>query len=123
MSVKAWVAMAARQKMVLQDIDLGPLGIEEVEVAVEHCGICHSDVSVLNNEWGISQFPAVLGHEVIGRVTALGTAAKGLTVGQKVGVGWTAASCMHCHECMSGDQQLCVQGVPTIIGHRGGFAT
>src|SRR6516162_2289044 len=95
MSVKAWVATAAKQKMVLQDIDLGPLGIDEAEVAVEHCGLCHSDVSVLNNEWGFSQYPAILGHEVVGRVTALGAAARGLKVGQRVGVGWTAASCMH----------------------------
>jgi uncharacterized zinc-type alcohol dehydrogenase-like protein len=123
MSVKAWVATAARQKLVLQDIDLGSLGIEEVEVAVEHCGVCHSDVSVLNNEWGISQFPAVLGHEVVGRVTAVGTATKGVKVGQQVGVGWTAASCMHCRQCLSGDHHLCVQAQPTILGHRGGFAS
>jgi len=64
MSVKAWVATAAKQKMVLQDIDLGPLGTEEVEIADEHCGPCHSDLSVLDNDWGISQYPAVLGHEV-----------------------------------------------------------
>jgi uncharacterized zinc-type alcohol dehydrogenase-like protein len=122
MSVKGWVATAAKQKMVLQDIDLGPLAAEDVEVAVEHCGLCHSDVSVLNNDWGISQYPAVLGHEVIGRVTALGTAAKGVQVGQQVGVGWTAASCMHCRQCLSGDQHLCVEAQPTILGHRGGFA-
>jgi uncharacterized zinc-type alcohol dehydrogenase-like protein len=123
MSVKAWVATAAKQKVVLQDIDLGPLGTEDVEVAVEHCGLCHSDVSVLNNEWGISQYPAVLGHEVVGRVTALGTATKGVKVGQRVGVGWTAVSCMHCRQCMTGDQHLCVNVVPTILGHRGGFAS
>jgi uncharacterized zinc-type alcohol dehydrogenase-like protein len=122
MSIKAWVASAAKQKMVLQDIDLGPLGVEDVEVAVEHCGLCHSDVSVLNNEWGISQYPALLGHEVVGRVTAVGTATKGVKVGQRVGVGWTAASCMHCRQCMTGDQHLCTQAVWTIIGHRGGFA-
>src|SRR6516225_9361138 len=123
MSVKAWVAPAAKQKMVLQDIDLGPLGIEEVEVAVEHCGLCHSDLSVLNNEWGISQYPAVLGHEVVGRVTAVGTATKGVKVGQQVGVGWTSSSCMHCRQCLSGDHHLCVQAQPTILGHRGGFAS
>ena len=55
--------------MALETVDLGPLGAEDVEVAVEHCGLCHSDLSVLNNEWGISQYPAILGHEVIGRVT------------------------------------------------------
>jgi uncharacterized zinc-type alcohol dehydrogenase-like protein len=122
MSIKAWVGTGAKQKMVLQDVDLGPLGIDEVEVAVEHCGLCHSDVSVLNNEWGISQYPAILGHEVVGRVTALGAAARGVKVGQRVGVGWTATSCMHCRQCLSGDQHLCTQAVPTILGHRGGFA-
>ena len=64
---QAWVAKAAKQPMVLETVDLGPLGAEDVEVAVEHCGLCHSDLSVLNNDWGISQYPAVLGHEVIGR--------------------------------------------------------
>ena len=123
MSIKAWVAKAAKQKMVLEDIDLGALGTEEVEVAVEHCGLCHSDVSVLNNDWGISQYPAILGHEVVGRVTAVGTAAKGVKVGQRVGVGWTAASCMHCRQCLSGDQHLCPEARPTILGHRGGFAS
>jgi alcohol/geraniol dehydrogenase (NADP+) len=123
MSVKAWVATAAKQKMVLQDIDLGPLGTEEVEVAVEHCGLCHSDVSVLNNEWGFTQYPSVLGHEVVGRVTAVGTGTKGVKVGQQVGVGWTAASCMHCRQCLSGDHHLCLQAQPTILGHRGGFAS
>ena len=75
---KAWVAKAAKQPMVLETVDLGPLGAEDVEVAVEHCGLCHSDLSVLNNDWGISQYPAILGHEVIGRVTAVGPNAKGL---------------------------------------------
>ncbi len=123
MSIKGWVATAPKQKLVLQDIDLGPLGTEDVEVAVEHCGLCYSDVSVLNNDWGISQYPAVLGHEVVGRVTAVGTATKGVKVGQRVGIGWTAASCMHCRQCMSGEQHLCVQAQPTIVGHRGGFAS
>jgi uncharacterized zinc-type alcohol dehydrogenase-like protein len=99
------------------------LGVEEVEVEVENCGICHSDVSVLNNDWGNSQFPAVLGHEVIGRVVALGSAAKGVQIGQRVGIGWTAESCMHCRQCRAGDQHLCNQALPTIIGHRGGFAS
>ena len=123
MSIKAWVARAAKETMVLQDIDLGPLGSEDVEIAVQHCGLCHSDVSVLNNDWGISQYPAILGHEAVGRVTAVGTAAKGLKVGQRVGIGWTAASCMHCRQCLSGDQHLCLEARPTILGHRGGFAS
>jgi uncharacterized zinc-type alcohol dehydrogenase-like protein len=119
----AWIAKGPKQPMALETLDLGPLGAEDVEVSVEHCGVCHSDLSVLNNEWGISQYPAVLGHEVSGRVTALGPNAKGLTVGQRVGVGWNSASCMHCRQCMSGNHHLCPQVQATILGHRGGFAT
>ena len=123
MNHKAWVAKGAKQPMTMEDVDLGPIGIEDVEVAVEHCGLCHSDLSVLNNEWGISQYPAILGHEVIGRVTALGANAKGMTVGQLVGVGWNSSSCMHCRQCMSGSHHLCPDAGVTIVGHRGGFAT
>src|SRR6516225_9655163 len=120
---KAWVAKAAKQPLVLEAIDLGPLRPEDVEVAVEHCGLCHSDLSVFNNDWGISQYPAILGHEVVGRVTAVGPNAKGVQVGQRVGVGWFSASDMHCRQCMSGNHHLCSQAQATIIGHRGGFAS
>ncbi|HWB01414.1 MAG TPA: NAD(P)-dependent alcohol dehydrogenase [Verrucomicrobiales bacterium] len=122
-SVRAWVARGPKQPMSLEIFDLGPLGAEEVEVAVEHCGLCHSDVSVLNNEWGISQYPVIPGHEVVGRITAAGQHVKGLTIGQRVGVGWNAGSCMHCRQCMSGNHHLCPQVQPTIVGHYGGFAS
>ncbi len=120
---KVWVTKAAKQPMVLEAMNLGPLGAEDVEVAVEYCGLCHSDLSVLNNEWGISQYPAILGHEVVGQVTAAGPNAKGLKVGQRVGVGWNSGSCMHCLQCMSGNHHLCPQVQLTIVGHQGGFAT
>ena len=123
MNCKAWVAKAAKRPMVVETVDLGPLGVEDVEVAVEHCALCHSDLSVLNNDWGISQYPAILGHEVVGRVTAVGSNAKGLKVGQRVGVGWYSGSCRHCRQCMSGSHHLCPQVQPTTVGHRGGFAT
>jgi uncharacterized zinc-type alcohol dehydrogenase-like protein len=121
--IDAWVATTAKSKLVRQQVELRPLGAEEVEVQVEHCGLCHSDLSVRNNDWGDSQFPAVLGHEAVGRVVALGSAAKGLKVGQYVGIGWTASSCMHCRQCKSGDQHLCPTATPTIVGHRGAFAS
>ncbi len=123
MNYPAWVARGPKQPMVLESVDPGPLGSEDVEISVEHCGLCHSDFSVLNNEWGMSQYPAVLGHEVIGRVAAVGPHAKGVQVGQRVGLGWTSASCMHCRQCMSGSHHLCPQAEATIIGHRGGFAS
>lgn len=120
---EAWVAKGPHQQMVRQTVTPGPLGADDVEVAVEHCGVCHSDLSVLNNDWGLSQYPATLGHEVIGRVTALGANAKGLRLGQRVGVGWNSASCMHCGQCMSGSHHLCSQVQFTIVGHSGGFAS
>lgn len=109
--------------MSLESVDLGPLGNDDVEVAVEHCGLCHSDLSILHNEWGLSQYPAILGHEVIGRVTAMGPHARGLEIGQHVGVGWHSGSCMHCRQCMSGSHHLCPQVQFTIVGHHGGFAS
>jgi len=121
--IDAWVAEKAKGKLVRQPIDLGPLGPEEVEVEVEHCGLCHSDLSMLHNEWGWSHYPLVLGHEAIGRVVEVGSAAKAITVGQRVGIGWTAGSCLHCRQCLSGDQHLCPKQTATIIGHRGAFAS
>lgn len=123
MIYKAWVAKAAKQPMAFTTVEPGSLGTEEVEVAVEHCGLCHSDLSIFNDEFGISQFPATLGHEVVGRVTAVGSSAKGVAVGQQVGVGWFSGSCMHCRQCLSGRQHLCPQAQLTIVGHRGGFAS
>lgn len=121
--IEAWVAPKAKQAFVRQQVDLGPIRPEEVEVQVEHCGLCHSDLSMLHNDWGVATYPAILGHEAIGRVVAVGPASKGIEVGQRVGVGWTANSCMHCRPCLSGDQHLCAQALPTIVKHYGGFAS
>lgn len=120
--IRAWAAPAAAAPLVPFSYDPGPLGAEDVEVAVESCGVCHSDLSMLHDEWGRSAYPLVPGHEVVGRVVAVGTAAKGLRVGQRVGVGWYAGSCMHCGSCLGGDQHLCRTSRATIIGRHGGFA-
>jgi uncharacterized zinc-type alcohol dehydrogenase-like protein len=120
--IRAWAAHEAKQALVPYTFDPGPLAPEEIEIAVEYCGICHSDLSVRNDEWEISTFPLVPGHEAIGRVMAVGEQARGLKVGQRVGVGWTAMSCMHCRLCLAGDQHLCAQAVPTMLGHNGAFA-
>ena len=121
--VTAWVAKSAKQAIVQESIDLGPLGAEEVEIAVEHCGLCHSDLSVFNNDWGNSQYPAVLGHEIVGHITALGSSTKRLKIGQRVGVGWFSRSDMCCRQCLSGNHHLCPNVQATIIGHRGGLAS
>jgi len=121
--IEAWAVSEPQGNFSRQTVDLGAIGPEEVEVQVEHCGLCHSDLSMRNNDWGATSYPAILGHEIIGRVISVGNAAKGVEVGQRVGIGWTAGSCLHCRQCQSGDQHLCSQAQPTIIGHRGGFAS
>jgi uncharacterized zinc-type alcohol dehydrogenase-like protein len=102
--------------------DPGALGPEDVEIKVSHCGLCHSDLSMLNNDWGISKYPFVPGHEVTGTIVALGNAAKGLKMGQRVGLGWWSYSCLACHECLSGNQHLCAKVQGTILGRHGAFA-
>lgn len=123
MTYQAWAAPAAGAPFTKQSLSRQPLGADEVEVAVEHCGVCHSDLSMWQDEWGMASYPAVLGHEVVGTVTAVGSHAKGRSVGQRVGVGWNCGSCMHCRSCLSGDQHLCNEAQPTIAEHLGGFAT
>ena len=94
----------------------------EVEVKVETCGICHSDLSMLNDDWGMSIFPLVPGHEVIGIVESIGEHVKNVKIGQRVGVGWFSNSCMNCEWCMGGDQNLCQTAEGIIVGRHGGFA-
>ncbi len=98
------------------------LGANQVEIAVETCGVCHSDLSMLNNDWGITAFPFVPGHEIVGRIAAVGSNVATVKEGEKVGLGWFASSCMHCRPCLSGDHNLCETGEQTIVGRYGGFA-
>lgn len=120
--IKAWAAMSAGASLQPYAYDPGPLGAEEVEIAVDYCGVCHSDLSMIDNEWGMATYPLIPGHEIVGRIVKMGSHAKGLHVGQVVGLGWTADSCMHCPTCLGGDQNLCPGAIPTIVGHHGGFA-
>lgn len=120
--IRGWAADKSGGPLKPFEYDAGPLGLEQVEVAVEHCGICHSDQSMLDNEWGRTAYPFVPGHEIVGTVTALGPQAKGLKVGQRVGVGWFTGSCMHCRSCIGGEQHLCASTEETIVGRHGGFA-
>src|ERR1700758_685876 len=84
----AYAATSAKGPLESFSFDPGELGPEEVEIKVTHCGLCHSDLSMLDNEWGMSKYPFVPGHEVVGTVAALGDEAKGLKIGQRVGLGW-----------------------------------
>ena len=86
--------------------ELPDLGSEQVDIKVHYCGICHSDLSMLNNEWGLTQYPFVPGHEIVGEIAAVGKEVKNLKIGDLVGLGWMSGSCMHCNQCMEGSHHL-----------------
>lgn len=122
MTVKAYAATEAKGELKPFEFELGTLKHDEVDVEVIHCGLCHSDLSMLNNDWRYTTYPFVPGHEAVGRITETGEHVRHLKVGQLVGIGWTAQSCLSCNECMSGHHQLCHRAKPTIAGRFGGFA-
>ena len=120
--IKALAVLEAGGKLEPFEYDPGPLQDNEVEIDVLYCGVCHSDLSVMENEWGISQYPVVPGHEVVGTVKQVGASVKKLSVGQTVGLGWHAGYCEECSLCDAGDHNMCFTPQPTIMGRHGGFA-
>lgn len=87
-TIHAYAALEAGAPLEPYAYEAGPLGAREVEIQVESCGICHSDLSVINNEWGISAYPVIPGHEVIGTIGAVGDQVTEFQEGQRVGLGW-----------------------------------
>ncbi len=113
---------AAGAQLLAYKYDPGALGANEVEIKISHCGVCHSDVHLIDNDWGISKYPFVPGHEIVGTVVSVGSAVRDRTVGERVGVGWQADSCGICEWCRQGLEHLCAKAQPTCVGRNGGFA-
>ncbi|MXV36779.1 MULTISPECIES: NAD(P)-dependent alcohol dehydrogenase [unclassified Saccharibacter] len=89
----------------------------DVAMEVLYCGVCHSDIHMVNNDWGNSSYPIVPGHEIIGRVTAVGPDVKKYAVGDTVAVGCMVDSCQECEPCKQDDEQYCREGfTPTYSG-------
>jgi alcohol/geraniol dehydrogenase (NADP+) len=122
MKIKAYAAKEAKGKLEPFEYESDPLGPDEALIKVEHCGICHSDLSMLNNDWGLTQYPFVPGHEIVGIIEEVGSLVTDKSVGQRVGVGWNSGSCMTCECCVTGDKNLCATAEGTIVGRHGGFA-
>lgn len=122
MQVKAYAVTQPKAQLTPYDYELGDIGPEQVDIKVAYCGICHSDLSMINNDWGRTKYPLVPGHEIVGEVVAAGEAVKKVKVGDKVGLGWFSASCMSCQQCMEGEHHLCDSSEETIVGRHGGFA-
>ncbi|MFK8333060.1 NAD(P)-dependent alcohol dehydrogenase [Pseudomonas sp. BJa5] len=103
---------------------LEPLRIErralrddDVAIAIDYCGVCHSDMHYVHNDWGTTRFPCVPGHEIIGRVTAVGPAVSRYRVGDRVAVGCLVDSCQGCPACEQHQEPHCTQGMtPTYNG-------
>jgi uncharacterized zinc-type alcohol dehydrogenase-like protein len=120
--IQGLAAHAAGAELLPFRYDPGTLGPQEVEIGITHCGICHSDLHLIANDWGISQYPFIPGHEIVGSVTAVGADVSSLEVGQRVGLGWQSNSCGMCEWCTRGMENLCPAAEATCVHRNGGYA-
>jgi uncharacterized zinc-type alcohol dehydrogenase-like protein len=131
MSVKAYGATAAENPLEVMAIARREPGPRDVQVEIAYCGVCHSDLHTVRSEWGGTKYPCVPGHEIVGKVSAVGNDVKGFQVGDTVGVGCMVDSCQHCPACAEGLEQYCQNGftgtyngaTPDAPGHTlGGYS-
>ncbi len=120
--IKAYAAKKACQKLEPYEYVPKELGPYDIEVAITHCGICHSDISLIDNEWNTSIYPLVPGHEIVGHIVNRGDSVQHLSAGQRVGIGWQRSCCFDCEWCHTGEENLCFKQEATCVGHPGGYA-
>ncbi len=122
MPIHAYAVLDPKDKLVPFSYENKPIDPHEVTIKVTHCGICHSDIHLIDNDWGVSKYPLVPGHEIIGTVSDKGSQVTHLEIGQRVGIGWQCGSCLECNYCISGNENLCAKNQATAVMHHGGFA-
>jgi uncharacterized zinc-type alcohol dehydrogenase-like protein len=115
--------LAAAYGAVSADSGLVPLTLarrapkdDDVEIAIEFCGLCHSDVHATRGEWGSQNYPLVPGHEIVGTVSRVGSAVEDFSPGDLVGVGCMVDSCRECDSCLDGLEQYCENGMTGTYG-------
>jgi len=106
----AYAAQSADRPLRPHVIERRSPGPRDVQIEILYCGVCHSDLHTARNEWHNTIYPSVPGHEIVGRVTAVGSEAKGFKVGDMVGVGCMVDSCGHCASCKEGEENYCENG-------------
>jgi alcohol dehydrogenase (NADP+) len=116
MTVKAYGANAATEPLKAMDITRRAPGAHDVQIDIAFCGVCHSDIHQVRAEWSGTLYPCVPGHEIVGRVSALGAHVSGFKVGDLVGVGCIVDSCKHCDDCDAGLENYCDHMVGTYNG-------
>jgi len=107
---KAYAAQTASSPLAVFEIQRRDPGPEDVQIEILYCGVCHSDLHTARNEWNNTLYPSVPGHEIVGRVVAVGSKVQGYAVGDLAGVGCMVDSCGHCHSCSEGEEQYCENG-------------
>lgn len=116
MTVRAFGAHAGDKPLQALEITRRAPGAHDVQIDIAYCGICHSDLHQVRSEWAGTLFPCVPGHEIVGRVSAVGSAVSAFQPGDLVGVGCLVDSCQHCDECDAGLENYCNHMVPTYNG-------
>ena len=122
MQIKAMAALAQGALLAPWMYETQELGPYDCAVRVKSCGVCHSDIHMIDNDWGFSRYPLVPGHEIAGEVVACGASVIGLKTGTRVGIGWQRSACMQCDECLQGRDNLCERSQGVISHGYGGFA-
>jgi uncharacterized zinc-type alcohol dehydrogenase-like protein len=107
-TILGYAARAVGQPLEPFTYEAPKLGEYDVRVSISHCGVCHTDIHAIDDYYGITTYPFVPGHEIVGYVSAVGRAASGLKEGDRVGIGWQGRSCMRCEWCLKGEEQLCM---------------
>lgn len=109
-TVNAYAAPSATEPLVKTTITRRDVGPNDVEIDIAYAGICHSDIHTVRGEWGEIQYPQVVGHEIVGHVSAVGENVTKHQVGDRVGVGCMVNSCGECENCVAGEEQYCLKG-------------
>jgi len=109
-TTKAYSATTAKARVLPTEIERRPVGANDVQIAIEHCGVCHTDIHFVNNDWGMTNYPVVPGHEIVGRVTEVGSEVKNFKSGDRAAIGCLVDSCGVCSNCDKGLEQYCLNG-------------
>jgi uncharacterized zinc-type alcohol dehydrogenase-like protein len=125
MNTRAYGAHAGDKPLEAIDIQRRTPGPRDVQVEIAFCGVCHSDLHTVRSEWGGTRYPCVPGHEIVGRVVAVGSAVTGFRAGDMAAVGCMVDSCRQCANCHEGAEQFCERGPVMTYGgpekHTGGI--
>ncbi|MEL4319669.1 NAD(P)-dependent alcohol dehydrogenase [Leifsonia sp. YIM 134122] len=110
LTVDAYAAPSATEPLIKTTIERRAVGANDVLIEIAYSGICHSDIHTVRGEWGPISYPQVVGHEIVGTVTEVGSDVTLHTVGDRVGVGCMVNSCRECENCLAGEEQYCLAG-------------